>query len=95
MTASGPAVVALGKCCACRNVFTFCPVCVSSVLIDPETNLPPDVSAQGELITPGPDAMRRSIRQPVCEPCTTLANGRKPASERQETETQRHARHVG
>ncbi|WP_435060497.1 hypothetical protein [Streptomyces sp. bgisy060] len=40
-----------------------------SLLIDPETGLPPDVTPDGRHVTPSPEATARSRRRPVCQSC--------------------------
>lgn len=40
-----------------------------SMLIDPETGLPPDVTADGHRVTPPPEAVARSRRRPLCLSC--------------------------
>ncbi|MEU2770650.1 MULTISPECIES: hypothetical protein [Streptomyces] len=40
-----------------------------SILIDPETGLPPDVTPDGHPVTPSPEAAARSQRRPLCQSC--------------------------
>jgi hypothetical protein len=41
-----------------------------SLLIDPETGLPPDVDPQtGAQVEPSPEAVKRSKRRPICGSC--------------------------
>ncbi|MEU6935088.1 hypothetical protein AB0A05_39170, partial [Streptomyces sp. NPDC046374] len=40
-----------------------------SMLIDPETGLPPDVAPDGHAVTPSPEAVARSQRRPLCQSC--------------------------
>jgi len=58
-----------GPCFTCGRVFSYNPNHVPSIFIDPQTNLPPDVS-------PAPDGkgMQRARREPLCEACVTRAN---------------------
>ncbi|ONK13105.1 hypothetical protein [Streptomyces sp. MP131-18] len=42
----------------------------TSLLIDPETGLPPDVDPEtGAQVKPHPEAVRRSKRRPICASC--------------------------
>ncbi|MEU7073025.1 hypothetical protein AB0B30_28225 [Streptomyces narbonensis] len=40
-----------------------------SILIDPETGLPPDVTPDGHPVTPSSEAAARSQRRPLCQSC--------------------------
>ncbi|MFD3962040.1 MULTISPECIES: hypothetical protein [Streptomyces] len=40
-----------------------------SILIDPETGLPPDVSPDGHAVTASSAAMARARRRPLCRSC--------------------------
>lgn len=40
-----------------------------SLLIDPETGLPPGISPDGHRVTPSPEATARARRQPLCQSC--------------------------
>lgn len=60
---------AYGPCYSCGINFDFDPESVPSISIDPETNLPPDVNANGERITPDPEALQRAITKPICPDC--------------------------
>lgn len=95
MTTSEPTMIVIGECFACHVTFSFCDECVTSVRVDPETNQPPDVTAQATPCTPDPAAVARAVRCPVCESCTERANARRSAGDQVETESQRHARHIG
>ena len=64
----------VGPCYACGQVFTFNPVLVPSLPIDPQTRLPLDVTADGRPKPIDPDAQARAIKQPVCESCITKVN---------------------
>lgn len=41
----------------------------ASLLIDPETGLPPDISPDGHRVVPSPEATARARRRPLCRPC--------------------------
>jgi hypothetical protein len=55
-------IFAFGPCWACGDYFSFDPVTVDSVPIDPETNLPPDLGGDAE----------RAYKRPVCPACMEL-----------------------
>lgn len=55
---------AIGPCWVCRSLFVFDPETVSSVLVDPVTDQPPDLGGD-------PD---RAVARPLCPPCVTEAN---------------------
>ncbi|MEU0720801.1 hypothetical protein ABZ498_26915 [Streptomyces lavendulocolor] len=40
-----------------------------SILIDPETGLPPGVSPDGQPVAPTPEATARARRRPLCQSC--------------------------
>lgn len=40
-----------------------------SILIDPETGLPPEISSDGHRVAPSPEATARARRQPLCRSC--------------------------
>lgn len=64
-------------CTVCGKPATTCPMCTNAILIDPETNIPPDVMPSGrgfKQIEPTPEAMARSIKKPVCDDCILQAN---------------------
>lgn len=69
-----PAIIAIGRCFTCRKKFTFNPDRVPSVLIDPETNRPPDVDASGQRIDPSKAAIERSVKRPYCPYCAKTMN---------------------
>lgn len=59
-------------CINCKQSSAACPECVNTILIDPETNLPPDAAFQDNRlinITPDPEAVKRSVKTPVCDNC--------------------------
>lgn len=70
--------VALMKCADCKEGFTMCPNCVNAVRIDPETGFPPDVvvidGKSKHNPNPDPEAVKRSVAQPVCDSCVQRRN---------------------
>ncbi|MFC9651450.1 hypothetical protein [Streptomyces sp. NPDC056937] len=70
--------VALMTCADCKAGFAECPECVNSVRIDPATGYPPDVvvidGKSKHNPNPNPEAVRRSVARPVCDPCVTHRN---------------------
>ncbi|WP_043624899.1 hypothetical protein [Nonomuraea candida] len=58
-----------GRCYVCKRTFTFDPKQVETVLIDPETRLPPGFSVLGTLRPAGPEAVGRSADEPICPEC--------------------------
>jgi hypothetical protein len=59
-------------CWTCGKTSMACPNCVVGLPIDPETNLPPDTEWTGDgyrKITPDPAAVRRAVKQPLCDEC--------------------------
>jgi len=87
-------VFALAPCYCCKRLTDFCPDCVNSVLVDPETNLPPDLGPDLQPREPDPAAVDRSIKLPICDTCTIRGNSRRSPGSRVETEADRHARHL-
>ncbi len=65
---------ALGACFGCANVFDFNPDTVPSILIDPETTLPPDLTNDVEAAT------ARAQRQPLCPSCVAKVNAKREAA---------------
>lgn len=65
-------------CWACGGSAMACPDCVVSVLIDPETELPPDLARGEDGVTvhvqPTPEALARAVGQPICDDCVILRN---------------------
>jgi len=57
-------MIAFGPCWACGTRFAFDPDKVTSVLIDPQTRLAPDLGGDP----------RRARREPLCPPCCVAAN---------------------
>ncbi|TDB88699.1 hypothetical protein [Actinomadura sp. 7K534] len=62
-----------GTCVACKRVFEFDAQSVLTVLIDPETGLPPGMTVVGSLRQATPEAVARSTDEPVCPQCVTRA----------------------
>lgn len=70
-----PAVMAaLGPCFIHGGLFMYDPYRVPSILVDPETGRPPDVTAEGQRCEPSPEALGRSARQPYCPDCAKRLN---------------------
>ena len=66
--------ICLGPCWVHKGTFPFDPDRVTSVLIDPQRGFPPDVDAGGHRQAPGPGAVARSVRQPICPQCCKRLN---------------------
>ncbi|MEU8358107.1 hypothetical protein AB0C27_19030 [Nonomuraea sp. NPDC048882] len=64
---------ASGRCFACKRTFSAAPETVETVLIDPETGLPPGFTVLGTFRPAGPDAVARSADQPICPDCLEKA----------------------
>lgn len=88
-------LVATGGCVSCGDAFTFCPECVTVMIIDPVTLRPPDVDANNRHRPTIRAVLDRCKAYPLCVPCTVKANKVRPANNQIETELARHARHVG
>jgi hypothetical protein len=58
------AVLAIGPCWACKQPFAFDPRTVTSVWVDPVTQLPPELGGD----------RARADRQPICCGCVALVN---------------------
>jgi hypothetical protein len=72
-------MVATAPCYVHGGFFEFHPDFVVSVLVDPETGMPPDLvkdPGSGILtrISPSPEAVDRSIARPVCADCCKRIN---------------------
>jgi hypothetical protein len=63
----------IGKCYACKRTFGFTQASVTTIMIDPETGLPPDRSVLGTTREPTPEATARATRQPICPDCLDQA----------------------
>jgi hypothetical protein len=75
---SGYSIV-IGGCYSCGRRFGFNPYSVPSLLIDPQTGLPPDVDEHGHAQPIEAHALARSVREPICESCVEIANARHAA----------------
>ncbi|MFC5822661.1 hypothetical protein [Nonomuraea insulae] len=62
-----------GRCFACKRTFSFDPKEVMTFLIDPETGFPPGITFFGSLRPAKPDAVARSVDEPVCPDCVDKA----------------------
>jgi hypothetical protein len=86
----------IGVCFSCREPFMACPHCVNTLLIDPETNLPPDIVVVNNTyvhrINPDAEAVRRSVKELVCDECIEKRNDVYPEDEAIETSAERHNR---
>jgi hypothetical protein len=73
-----PVMIAYGPCYIHGGIFGFDPDRVVTVLIDPHTNRPPDVTAAGQLVPaddPGlPERMARSSKRLLCPDCCKELN---------------------
>jgi hypothetical protein len=69
--------VLVAPCGMCKTICTADPDTCPSVLIDPQTGRPADVTEAGELIPldqVAPEAMARSRREPLCPRCIKRVN---------------------
>jgi hypothetical protein len=82
-----PLVLGIGTCYLHNGPITFDPESITTVWIDPQTNLPPDVDANAKPITPDPEAMDRLVQRPICDPCVAKVNRRLAAEGRPTWET--------
>ncbi|MEV0165100.1 hypothetical protein [Nonomuraea fuscirosea] len=64
---------ATGRCLMCKRTFGYDPATVETVLIDPETGLPPGFTVLGTFRPAGPDSVARSADQPICPECLEKA----------------------
>ena len=71
------AAVGIGPCWLCGRHFEFDLDTVPSVMIDPVTNRPADVAADGTRVAPDPDAVARSTKQALCPQCVCGINRRR------------------
>ncbi|WP_431934478.1 hypothetical protein [Nonomuraea jabiensis] len=62
-----------GRCYACKRTFSFDPKEVVTFLIDPETHMPPGITFAGSLRPARPEAVARSVDEPVCPDCVAKA----------------------
>lgn len=70
-----------GTCIACKRAFEFDPRNVPTILIDPETGMPPGMTVLGSLRQATPEAVARSTDEPVCPQCVTKAQEFQAAGE--------------
>ena len=75
--------LATGTCYMHDGLFTFDPDTVPSVLIDPQTDRPPDIDEHGRPVEPDPAAIMRSVRQPICPDCVAKVNPARAAAGRE------------
>lgn len=66
-------ITTIGGCYVCKRTFGFVPAHVTTVTIDPETGLPPDMTVLGTHREPPPEAVARSVEKPVCPDCVDRA----------------------
>lgn len=64
-------MLALGTCFTCKEMFQFDPETVPSVLIDPDTGVPPDI---------GNTDPQNAVAQPICPPCVTDISAKRRAA---------------
>ncbi|MEV4115828.1 hypothetical protein [Nonomuraea sp. NPDC049695] len=62
-----------GRCYMCKRTFSFDPKEVMTVLIDPETRMPPGITVLGSLRPAKPEAVARSVDEPICPDCVRRA----------------------
>jgi hypothetical protein len=94
-----PIHLVTGHCYQCRGHMQVCHQCVTTVLLDPVTMLPPDVylvdgravRQQGE---PDPAAIARAVRMMVCQQCVERVNAARPPAARLRTYEQVHGQHL-
>jgi hypothetical protein len=66
--------IVASPCLLCGRAFTYNPDLVPSVFVDPSTNRPPDVGADGERRVPTADEVARAVRKPLCPECVEVVN---------------------
>ncbi|MEU1386108.1 MULTISPECIES: hypothetical protein [unclassified Nonomuraea] len=66
-------ITTIGTCFACKRTFPYTAANVTMMTIDPETGLPPDRTVLGTQREPTPEALARSVPEPVCPDCLTRA----------------------
>lgn len=71
------ATIGLSPCWLCKRVFEFDLDTVPSIIIDPATDLPPDLDADSTQVVPDPAAVARSVKQPICPRCVRGFNARR------------------
>ncbi len=70
-----------GTCVACKRSFEYDPRSVPTILIDPETGMPPGMTVVGSLRPATPEAVARSTDEPVCPQCVTKAQEHQATTE--------------
>ena len=84
------------SCWACNAMAGACPECVTTIIVDPVTGLPPDLMVvRGRFRTRRPTAraLARSSPQPICDGCVRLRNTRSPGEPAWLTGADRHTTH--
>ncbi|GAA3788038.1 hypothetical protein GCM10022226_03250 [Sphaerisporangium flaviroseum] len=66
-------ITTIGRCYACKRTFGFIPATATTVMIDPETGLPPGMTVLGSFREPTAEATARSVREPICPDCVAKA----------------------
>ena len=66
--------LAVDACAVHGGLFAFDPERVPTVLIDPQTGLPPDVDAAGNWHEASREARDRSVARPYCPSCARELN---------------------
>ncbi|MDR8407271.1 hypothetical protein [Nonomuraea sp. 3-1Str] len=66
-------ITTIGRCYGCRRTFGFDPAAVTMFAIDPETGFPPGMTVLGSMREPTPEAVARSVEEPVCPDCVAKA----------------------
>ncbi|MFI6504948.1 hypothetical protein [Nonomuraea typhae] len=66
-------ITTIGKCYACKRTFGYIPAKVMTITIDPETGVPPDMTVLGGQREPSPEALARSVKEPICPACVERA----------------------
>lgn len=82
----------IGECYGHKGRMTFDPATVVVILIDPETNLPPDIGPGGERITPTEEARARAVQHPLCDRCVQEVNRSRAAKGQPIVETSQTTR---
>jgi hypothetical protein len=66
-------ITTIGRCYGCKRTFAFDPENVTTFSIDPDTGLPPGMTALGTTREPAPEALARAVDAPVCPDCVSMA----------------------
>ncbi|MDH2429767.1 hypothetical protein [Sphaerisporangium sp. TRM90804] len=72
-------ITTIGRCHVCKRTFGFTPARVMKVTMDPVTNLPLGMTVAGTFREPTPEAVARSVEEPVCADCVDRAKEFKEA----------------